>query len=99
MPRKEMMGLGLPNPHGANGKIIKIELPIIIVADKDNTEKVVIIGDDTKIIKQKTEISSTELDLDDFVVIIGNPNDQGQIKAKLIRLLPYPGEIPMFDKH
>ena len=43
-----------PNAHGTIGKIIKIELPTIIVQDKDGIEKVVLIKDnDTKIQKIK----------------------------------------------
>lgn len=78
----------MPNAHGAVGKIIKIELPTIMVQDKDNTEKVVLIKDDTKIQAVQKEIKNTDLKLDDFIVVIGSPNDQGQIEAKFIRLMP-----------
>src|ERR1035437_8755098 len=50
-----------PNASGAIGKIIKIELPTIIVEDKDNTEKVVLINDDTRIQKVKQEITTGDL--------------------------------------
>lgn len=79
-----------PNAHGATGKIIKIELPSIIVEDKDNTEKVILIKEDTKIQKTREEIARTDLKLDDFVIIIGTPDAQGQIEAKFIRVLPSP---------
>ncbi len=77
-----------PNAHGAVGKIIKITLPNIIVLDKDNTEKVVVINDDTEINKMHDVISKDQLALDDFVVVIGSPNSSGQIEAKFIRVLP-----------
>ena len=77
-----------PNAHGAVGKIIKTELPTIIVQDKDNTEKVILIRDDTKIQKKKTSITANNLALDDFVVVVGSPNDKGQIEAKFIRIMP-----------
>ena len=79
-----------PNSHGAVGKIIKITLPTIIVQDKDNTEKVVLIKEDTKIQEAKINLKNTDLKIDDFVVIIGSPNTQGQIEAKFIRLMPAP---------
>ena len=79
-----------PNDHGAIGKIIKIELPTIIVQDQDKTEKVVLIKDDTKIQKMRDNISPADLKLDDFIVVIGSPNDQGQIEAKFIRMMPSP---------
>ena len=77
-----------PNANGAIGKIIKIELPTIIVQDKDNTEKVILIKSDTKIEKMRTEVAVANLAIDDFVVVIGSPDDQGQIEAKFIRVMP-----------
>lgn len=89
MPGRPVLGKdNFPNAHGAIGKIIKIELPTIIVQDKDNTEKVVLIKDDTKIQRMMEELPVNELAVDDFVVIIGSPNNQGQIEAKFIRVMP-----------
>lgn len=87
-----IMGMGdyFPNAHGAIGKIIKIELPNIIVQDKDKTEKVILISGDTQIQKGRVGVPSTDLKIDDFVVIIGTPNEQGVIMAKLIRIFPSP---------
>ena len=79
-----------PNAHGAIGKIIKIELPTIVVQDKNNTEKVIILKNDTKIEKMMQEIKTNELAIDDFIIVIGSPNDQGQIEAKLVRIMPAP---------
>ena len=77
-----------PNAHGSAGKIIKIELPTIIVQDKDGTEKVVLINDNTSIRSMMNDITKNDLKIDDFAVVIGSPNTQGQIEAKLIRLMP-----------
>jgi hypothetical protein len=91
MPNRPGFGKdNFPNAHGTTGKIIKMELPIIMVQDKDGTEKVVLIKDDTKIQKMRAEIKTNELLVDDFVVIIGSPNNQGQIEAKFIRIMPNP---------
>src|SRR5579859_4727773 len=62
-----------PNAHGAIGKIISISLPTIIVEDRDNTEKVVVINDDTQIQEMTGSLSSKDLKVDDFVVVIGSP--------------------------
>jgi hypothetical protein len=89
MPNRLMFGRdNFPNANGAIGKIIKIELPTIIVQDKDNIEKVVLIKNDTQIQKTKEAVTINDLKIDDFVVVIGAPNDQGQIEAKLIRIMP-----------
>ena len=77
-----------PNAHGAIGKIIKTELPNIIVEDKDNIEKVILVSNDTKIKKGVADITTSNLQINDFVVIIGTPNEKGVIEAKLIRVIP-----------
>jgi hypothetical protein len=81
-----------PNAHGVIGKIIKIQLPSIIVEDNDNTEKVVLIKDDTQIRKMREAGTKDDLKIDASIIVIGSPNDQGQIEAKLIRILPAPLE-------
>ncbi len=84
-----------PNAHGAIGKVIKIELPTIIVQGIDNTEKVVLINDDTQIQKIKEVVTAPDLKIDDSVVVIGTPNAQGQIEAKLIRIMPLGMPAPL----
>jgi len=91
MSPSHSLGLGgenFPNGNGAVGKIIKITLPTIIVQDKDNTEKVILINTDTKIEQMRNEIKATDLAINDFLVVIGSPNNQGQIEAKFIRVMP-----------
>ncbi|MCX6751407.1 MAG: hypothetical protein NT161_01415 [Candidatus Nomurabacteria bacterium] len=86
-----------PNAHGAIGKIIKIELPTMIVQDtKDNTEKIILTKDDTRIQKMMSEITLNDLVINDYIVVIGSPNNQGQIEAKLIRVMPSPELMPGF---
>jgi hypothetical protein len=95
MPNRPMFGGdNFPNAHGAIGKIIKIELPTIIVQDRDNTEKVILIKSDTQIQKLKENITINDLKMDDFIVVIGTPNEQGQIEAKLIRIMPLGMIVP-----
>ena len=86
----------LPNAHGAIGKIIKVELPSIVVFDnKDQTEKIIIIDDKTEIRKMRDIVSVNELKIDDNIVVIGTPNSSGQIEARLIRFIPAPPELPI----
>ncbi len=79
---------GFMNAHGATGKIIKIDLPTFIIESQDNTEKVIVIKDDTIIRRFRDEVKSSDLKVDDIVVVIGTPNDKGQVEAKFIRLMP-----------
>ena len=77
-----------PNGHGTIGKIVKVELPNVIVIDRDNTEKVVIINNDTDIVLMREKIANIDIKVGDQIVVIGSPNESGQIVAKLIRILP-----------
>jgi hypothetical protein len=93
--RRDGFGMGMQRDmfmggHGATGKIVKISLPTIVVAGKDNTEKVIRIDDDTVIREFRDEVTAQNLKLDDVIVVIGSPNDNAEIQAKLIRILPPP---------
>ncbi len=75
--------------HGASGKIVSINLPTLVVADKDSTEKIVHIEDETIIRKMRTTISGTDLRTGDFIVVIGEPDTaSAEVDAKLIRVMP-----------
>lgn len=91
--RGGMMGLrrdvDFSNSHGTIGKIIKIELPSLTIQDQDGTEKIVVVKDDTIVKKFRETINPVNLKIDDFVVIIGSPNEGSQIEAKLVRIMPY----------
>lgn len=96
-PHRMQLGKGigdmrnLPNAHGAIGKIIKVELPNMVVLDgKDNTEKIIVLGDDTEIRMMRDILKEEELKEDLDVMVIGAPNSSGQIEARLIRVLPPP---------
>jgi hypothetical protein len=79
----------MPNAHGSIGKIIKIDLPSVVVLDeKENIEKIVLIDETTEIRKAKDSFNKEDLRIDERVVIIGEPNSLGQIEAKFIRLFP-----------
>ncbi len=79
------MGIGA---HGVNGKIISINLPTIIVADEDSTEKVVRIEDETVIRKLRDTIPAQDLQAGDFIVVIGRPKAGAEIDAQFIRVMP-----------
>jgi len=85
------------NSHGAIGKIISVNLPLLVVSDKDGIEKTIIISTSTEIKKFKEAIQQEDLKVDDFVTVVGSPNDKSQVEARLIRIMPSPEEIPRFD--
>ncbi|MFA4936821.1 MAG: hypothetical protein WC575_00810 [Patescibacteria group bacterium] len=76
--------------NGIIGQIIKLDSNSLIIKGRDNVERVVLVNDQTNILRFKDEINYSDLKIDDFVVIIGEPNDTGQIEAKFIRIMPQP---------
>lgn len=71
--------------HGAFGEIIEIRDDGFIIKDRGDIEKVVIITKDT-IIKKGMKNTEDNLEVGDHVVVIGSPNEEGQVEAKLIRV-------------
>jgi len=72
--------------HGTFGEIIKINDSDLIVKGQGDVEKVILITKDTAIERGRDTLKKEELKVGDSIVIIGSPNEQGQIEAKLIRL-------------
>lgn len=84
-----------PDSHGAMGRIVSVHLPSLVIADPYNTEKVVLLSSDTVVRRFRNTLPQAALTVNDFIVAIGSPNENGEIEAKLIRLLPPP---PSFDR-
>ena len=72
--------------HGTFGEIIKVNDSDFVIKGRDNIEKLIRIKEDTVIEKGRITIKKDELKVGNQVVIIGSPNEQGQIEAKLIRI-------------
>ncbi len=72
--------------HGTFGEIIKINDSDFVIKGQADLEKIVIIKENTILEKGRMAIKKEELKVGDQVVIIGSPNEQGQIEAKLIRI-------------
>lgn len=83
---RDFSGSDFIDAHGTFGQIIKKDGDLIIVKGKDNIEISVITGDKTTINKSRKSINALDLKIDDRIIIIGDPNNQGQIEAKFIRV-------------
>jgi len=86
--------------HGIFGQIIKIDADSIIIKDVNSNEKVISTKGDVTVKKFQEKIKVSDLKVDDRIVVIGNPNDNGEIEAKLIRWMPNPpkaGEQPTIN--
>lgn len=93
-----MMGMDredFPSAHGATGKVIRIDLPTFVIEGPDKIERVVLTSHQTIVRRFRDTIAPAELKIDDYVVVIGAPNDKSQIEARLIRLMPAPPDSMM----
>ena len=72
--------------RGTFGEIIKINDSDFVIKGQSDVEKVILITEGTIIQKGRDTIKKEELKVGDQIVIIGSPNEEGQIEAKLIRV-------------
>jgi len=79
---------GFINPHGAMGDIIKIDSSLLTIKGPDEVEKPVLLKSDTAIERGFDIIKPSDLKVGDHVIVIGAPNDSGQVEAKLLRVMP-----------
>lgn len=84
----EIVGTDFTDAHGTFGQILQIDGSTLIVRGRDGIEKNIQVSDDTSIRRLNDDVTLADLHANDFVVIIGEPNDSGQIEAKLIRVIP-----------
>lgn len=82
---------GFSPSHGTFGQIKDISLPVVTVVEPNKEVKAVIVESDTTIRNASSStITATDLQIGDQVVVIGEPDPNGQVDAKLIRILPPP---------
>lgn len=79
---------GLPSSHGAVGKVVKLNNNSIIISTPENVEKVVVFSENTLVKKFRETVKIGDLQNGDMVVVLGEPNDSGEIVANLIRIMP-----------
>ncbi|HVW71979.1 MAG TPA: hypothetical protein VHB93_02385 [Candidatus Paceibacterota bacterium] len=85
---------GVPNPHGANGRIVDITLPTFVIDGGSGPERVVETDDDTVVRNGNTALTPDDLSIGEYVVVLGTPTDNGDVDASLIRILPPPPGAP-----
>ena len=78
------------NPHGAIGEIISVKLPKIMVKGPSDDEEIILVSGMTSIRNMRSAATSSDLKVGQQVVVIGTPDDQGEIQATLIRVIPLP---------
>lgn len=76
--------------HGTFGKIIKINGGDFVIEGKDKVERIIKVNENIVIRSFRNMSDSlklSDLKVDDYVVIVGSANDEGQIEAQFIRII------------
>lgn len=77
---------GVPDANGGNGIVISVNGQSLIFKGPDGIEKTVVTTSNTKIREGNSDAVLTDILPEDRVVIIGSPNDRGEISASFIRV-------------
>jgi hypothetical protein len=83
------------NAHGTEGSVIDVSSSTISLRDGDNNERSVEISSDTVIRKMDTTVSIAAVNVGDMVTVIGEPNGNGQVRAKFVRVFGSSSSMPM----
>ena len=86
-----------PAGHGAFGKITQIEGATITLQTRDGATQTILTDSQTRVERggpKTTKLNLRDLKVGDQIIVTGAPNAQGQIKAKLIRVLNPPALTP-----
>jgi len=79
--------------NGAFGQIMEVKDQTIVIKSPDNVEKAISTDEKTTIKRFQEVLKISDLKAGDNIVVIGDPGDDGQIKAKFIRVMPSPGSF------
>ncbi len=90
MPGMPKMDIGLTDSHGVAGRVLRVAPPRLMIESPEKIEKSVIIGDKTIIRRFRDNVDISSIQQDEFVVVLGSPNETGEIEAGFVRLMPHP---------
>ncbi len=83
---RKFEGRDFRNPHGVAGTIISVSDGSLVIKDRDDKENAIAVNDKTIIKSKGDDIELSDLKVDDKIVVIGQPGDEGVINASLIRV-------------
>ena len=76
----------IPNKHGAVGAITAITLPTFTMETREGTSKTILVSTST-MIRSMGGADAKALLVGNKIIVLGEPDNQGRIDAKLIRIL------------
>lgn len=89
---RDFSGRDFIEGHGIFGEIIKIDGQALIIRGRENVERAVLVKSGTSIRQPRGLTELKDLKVGDYVTIIGEPSDSGQIEAEFIRVMIAPAK-------
>jgi hypothetical protein len=83
---RDFAGRDFTSGHGVAGQVVQVEDGLLIIKGSDEIEKIVTVKPETIIRRGRQTIKLSDLKIDDRLVVIGVPQDDGSIEARIIRL-------------
>jgi hypothetical protein len=83
-------GKDFMNGHGTAGTIASIDNSGIVVKGVDGMEKMVTISGKTSIMNGHMALKASDLQIDEMVTVIGQPQNDGTVQAEIIRVFGTP---------
>jgi hypothetical protein len=83
---RDFEGSDFRNGHGLSGTVISVDGNNLVIKDRNNKENTVTVNDQTLIKSGQNDLQVGDLKVNDQVVIMGNPGDNGVVNANLIRV-------------
>ncbi|HVT74889.1 MAG TPA: hypothetical protein VHD69_00500 [Candidatus Paceibacterota bacterium] len=77
-----------PASHGTAGRVVSVSLPSFVVASPDNREQTVTVSGATAVRMFRGNASTSDIQPEQFTVVLGEPDQSGVIQARFIRILP-----------
>lgn len=91
----DFRGADFMDAHGTAGQILKIDGNTLVIKGIDNVEKIVNVNENSTMRRNREDVTTSGLKIGDSVIVIGQPNEKGQIDAQFVRLIPPPpGQMP-----
>lgn len=82
------------NGNGVVGSVLQVNSSTLTIRGNDNTEKSVIIDNQTVIEKNHQTIKLTDIKNNEQVIVIGTPSSTGQIDAMFVRVFNQGDPLP-----
>ncbi len=80
--------------HGATGAIETIQDKIITLKVRDGTSRQIVTDNATRFERNLRKISISDLKAGDRIIVVGTPDVQGKLKARVIRIIDPRVPIP-----